>query len=231
MTPLRERLLFSLVPPLGYAYIRLLRATQRTEFVGREHLETARRDHGRYILAIWHSRFLLAPFVHPGGRLTALASRHRDARLLGKILIWLGLDVTWGSSTAGGATALREIVRKVGEGYDVFITPDGPRGPRRRAKAGVVAAGRLTGLPILPTAVSASPARRLASWDRTLVPWPLGRAVYAVGEPILVPRDADADLQERRRLEIEAALDRVTDEADRLAGLPVEAPRPGFTTP
>jgi lysophospholipid acyltransferase (LPLAT)-like uncharacterized protein len=211
---------------VAYAYILLLRATMRLEFDNREALHAARREHGGYLLAFWHSRFVMMPYVYPHDRIAVLVSRHRDAQMLTRILIRFGFAMAWGSSTAGGAQALRQALRMIRDAHDAAITPDGPRGPRRRVKPGVVALARLSGLPIMPVSFSASPARRLGSWDRTLVPLPFARGLYVCGEPYRIPRDADAAEQERHRLAIEAELDRLTDLADTNVGLGVEDVRP-----
>jgi lysophospholipid acyltransferase (LPLAT)-like uncharacterized protein len=226
MVRVPDAVLFAVVPRVAYWYIRLLGATMRLEFRGRDVLERLRRERGAYILAFWHSRFVLMPFAYPGGRLVVLSSEHRDSRLLAAVLRRFGLATAWGSSTAGGAAGMRQLLRHTREGHDVGFTPDGPRGPRRQAKAGVIAAARLAGLPIVPVAYSARPARRLRSWDRTLVPRPFARAVFLYGEPLDVPREASPGEQELWRRRLEAALDALTDAADDAVGLAREgAPR------
>jgi lysophospholipid acyltransferase (LPLAT)-like uncharacterized protein len=226
MASLRDRLLLAVVPRLGHAYIRLLGATMRLDYRHREVLELARRQAGHYILAFWHSRFVMMPYAYPDRRLVVLLSEHRDARMLAPILERFGLQVAYGSSTAGGARALRALVARLNEGSDAGLAPDGPRGPRRRAKPGVLAAARLSGLPIVPVGFSASPARRLRSWDRTLVPRPFARGLFVYGQPLHVPREADAAELSRRRDELEVELDRLTDLADSAVGLELEEPRP-----
>lgn len=226
MSAAGERLRLSLVPRVGFAYLRLLRLTMRLEFLQDEVLARIRREGGRYILAFWHSRFVMMRHGYPGQRMVVMISEHRDARLLGEILTRYGLVNAWGSSTRGGAGALRTVLRKIKEGHDVAVTPDGPRGPRRRAKPGVVAAARLSGVPIVPVGFSARPARRLHSWDRTVIPYPFSHGLYVYGEALRVARDADAAEQERVRTFLEAELDRLTDLADEKLGLPVEAARP-----
>ena len=59
-----------------------------------------------------------------------------------------------------------------------------------------------------------------------MIPFPFGRGVFVYGEPMLVPQDVDDERLDRMRQELEHALDHVTDEADRVAGFPVEEPRP-----
>jgi lysophospholipid acyltransferase (LPLAT)-like uncharacterized protein len=229
VNPLREKLLLAVVPRLGYAYIRLLRLTMRLEYRNRDVLERARAAEGQYILAFWHSRFVMMPYCYPGDRLVVLSSQHRDSRMLARILARFGLDRVWGSSTKDGALGLRALLRRVRDGYDVGFTPDGPKGPRRRAKAGVVAAAKLSGLPIIPVAFSANRARRLRSWDRTLVPKLFGRGLFIYGEPIRIPRGAGEAEVERLRSLLESELDRLTDTADGEVGIPLEEARPPGT--
>lgn len=229
MNAIRERLLLSVGPGLGYAYIRLLRLTMRLEYRNSDVLDRVRKDSGQYVLAFWHSRFVMMRFGYPGQRLVVLSSEHRDSRMLARVLARLGLVTAWGSSTAGGAAGMRQLLRRVREGYDVGLTPDGPRGPRRQVKPGVVAAARLTGLPIVPVAFSARPARRLRSWDRTLIPYPFSRGIYLYGEPFRVPRPADELEQAEMGARLSAELDRLTDLADREIGLGLEEPRPEAT--
>jgi hypothetical protein len=198
----------------------------RIEVRGALRLDEARRDPGRYILCFWHSRFVLMPYCYPGPRIVVLSSNHRDAEALVRILRKFGIEQARGSSTSGGATGLRQILRKVEEGCDVGLTPDGPRGPRRRVQPGVVAIARFTGLPIIPVTFSAAPARRLRSWDRTLVPKFFSKGVFVYGDPIVVPRNADERMQEDMRLALERELDRITDIADDAVTLAREDSRP-----
>ncbi len=225
MSPLRERILLSLIPSLGYAYIRLLHATMRLEFRNREVLRRVREEFGQYILVFWHSRFVMMPYCYPDRRLVVLSSEHRDSQMLARILGRFGLVSAWGSSTSGGAKGLRQLLRKIKEGYDVGLTPDGPRGPRRRVKQGIMITAKLSGLPIIPVTFSARRARRLRSWDRTLLPLPFARGLFLYGEPLTLARNASEDEVDRSRLELEAEMDRLTDLADREVGIEPEPPR------
>ncbi len=192
---------------------------------GGEVLEKARKSPGHYILAFWHSRWVLMPFVYPGPRLVVMSSQHRDSELLARVLTRFGLDLARGSTTRGGMAAFRTILRKAAEGSDVGFTPDGPRGPRRRVQPGVIAVGRLSGLPILPVTYSAARARRIGSWDRTMVPRMFSKGLVLFGSPVRVPRNADEAEQESLRLALERELDRITDLADVETGIGPEDPR------
>ncbi len=226
MSLLRSRVLSALAPRFAYAYIRLLGATVRVTYRNREALATARAAHGPYVLVFWHARLVLMRHAYPDRRMVVLHSRHRDSRLLGQVMRRFGIDQAWGSTTDGGAAGLRDVLRRSRGGADIGIAPDGPRGPRRRVQPGVIALAKLAGAPIVPVSYSARPARRLGSWDRTLVPLPFGRAVFVYGDPLFVPRDADPAACEAARVDLEALLDRLTDEADDAVGLAREDPRP-----
>ncbi len=225
MKALLDRLVEALAPRLAYLYIRLLRLSMRFESHNDAVLGRVKDEHGQYVMVFWHSRWAMMRFAHPFEKLAVLASRHRDAQMLGHVLERLRVVVARGSSTRGGMAGMRELLRRIRDGYDLAITPDGPRGPRRRIKDGVLAAAKLTGKPIVAVGFGASRGRRLRTWDRTLLPYPFCRGVYVYGEPMLVPADGDDEQLERMRDELERTLDRVTDEADRLAGFPIEDPR------
>ena len=219
---LRERLSTWLVPWLGHVYIRLLHKTMRIEYRGEHVLDRARERSGRYILAFWHSRWVMMPYVYPDSRIVVLISQHRDARMLGRILERFGLATAFGSSTRGGAAGLRSVLRFVRDGYDVGIAPDGPKGPRWQVKPGVVVTAKLSGLPVVPVTFSSTHARRLRSWDRTLIPRPFDRGLYLYADPVWVPRDIDDEEVETYRRRIELALQQLTTEADRATGIDPE---------
>jgi lysophospholipid acyltransferase (LPLAT)-like uncharacterized protein len=192
-------------PLLGAALVRLLASTLH---VRREEAAVGAlwREGTPAIYAVWHGRILLLPYFYGWRRARVLASRSRDGELLTRFVGRFGLEAVRGSSTRGGAEALRLLARSLAEGRDAVVVPDGPRGPRETVKSGIVALARLTGAPIVPIAVGASPEWRLRSWDEFRIPKPLARCVLRFGDPIRVPGDADRAAEEATRKEVEAAL-------------------------
>lgn len=158
------------------------------------------------IYAAWHGRILLLPYLYGWRRARVLASRSRDGELLTRFVAHFGLESVRGSSSRGGAEALRLLARSLGEGRDVVVVPDGPRGPRETVKPGIVTLARLSGAPIVPMALGASAEWRLQSWDEFRIPRPFARCVLRFGDPIRVPGDADRAAQDALRKEVEAAL-------------------------
>jgi hypothetical protein len=157
-------------------------------------------------------------YAYPGGRIAILISEHRDGEHIARTMERFGHGAVRGSTTSGGAAALRGAVRMAERGYDLGFTPDGPRGPRHKAQMGVVAAARLTGLPIVPVGFAAKPARRLGSWDGFVVPWPFARGVFVYGEPVSVDREARGDRLEEARLQVESSLADCSRRAAELVG-------------
>lgn len=147
-----------------------------------------------------------------------LVSHHRDGRLIAETIAHLGVDSVAGSTSRGGASAVRAMVRLIRKGECVGVTPDGPRGPRMHAQPGVAAIAKLSGAPVVPMAYATRRRRVLGSWDRFMLPTPFNRGVFVWGKPIAVPADADEARLEEARREIEEALNAVTAEADRLSG-------------
>jgi hypothetical protein len=175
-----------------------------------------------YILAMWHGRLLLLPmFRNRSKSLVALISSHRDGQIISKLGSLFNIKTVEGSSSRGGSRALRELTRFARDGHSLFVTPDGPRGPRMHASDGIIDLARLTGLPILPATMSARRAVMFDSWDRMLVPGLFTDVVIRWGAPITVGAD---DQKQDLLARLDAALTSVQDEADRIAGRELTTP-------
>ena len=211
-----------LAPPAAALAVRALGVTLRVTETGVEALRPHWAQDQPLIYAVWHGRILMIPWLTARLRRTrgaravrVLASRSRDGELVARWVTRFGLSVVRGSSSRGGAEALRSLAASVRAGQDVAVVPDGPLGPPERVQAGIVVLAAATGAPIVPLAFAARPARRLASWDRFLVPLPFARAAVVFGAAATVSRDVD---RETARVHVERALHDVTELADRLVG-------------
>ncbi|HEU4686591.1 MAG TPA: lysophospholipid acyltransferase family protein [Nitrospira sp.] len=205
----------SLLPPVGAALVSGIAATMRLETRGHEEVDACYRRGGRTILAFWHAQQLMIPMGYRGTGAHVLISQHGDGEIIARIIARFGHQAVRGSSTRGGAGALRALIKLGRAGKDLVVTPDGPRGPRQVAKPGVVQLAKATGLPIVPLAFACSTKQLFSSWDRFLVPYPFSRGLFLSGTPRFVSRDGDDRALEADRLWLETELNRLTDDAER----------------
>jgi lysophospholipid acyltransferase (LPLAT)-like uncharacterized protein len=158
------------------------------------------------IFAIWHNRLAFAGLLHRrflpalthGPRqLAALVSASRDGALLSAVLERFDIQPVRGSSSRRGPQSLRELTTWGRQGYDIAITPDGPRGPRYQVQSGIIALARLTGLPIIPVAGNTRWKLSLPSWDRFQIPLPFSPYHIWLGHPLFCDRDDPLPVEER----------------------------------
>lgn len=142
-------------------------------------------------MALWHGRMLLGLAHHGSRDWFALVSHSQDGDLTQTLLERFGYRVIRGSSSRGGARALREMLTVLDDGAVLVITPDGPRGPRHSISQGLAWMARTTGYPIVPVGFACDRAWRMRSWDRFTIPKPWARVVMVYGEPIRVERSDD----------------------------------------
>lgn len=208
----------SLLPGLIRGYLALVWRTSRIATVGVPEADLRRRSPGPLIGAFWHDRMLWPAWAFRGPGYAVLVSDHADGRRIARAVGGFGTQAVFGSSLRGGTAGLHNAARLIAAGVSVAVTPDGPVGPPRVAKPGVVALASLTGAPIVPMAYAARPELVFSSWDRFRVPLPLGRAWTALGEPLAVPAGLDGAALEPFRIALETALTELTAEVDRHAG-------------
>lgn len=192
--------------------LRALGTTWRIEILGQDPRVPSTHETGKKhppaLAALFHESMLPCAWLFRDRRYTVAVSRSRDGDLIRATLMALGYaEPARGSSSRGGSTALRQLLRFVGAGTTAAVLVDGPRGPARVAKTGIVSLARMAEYPIQPVAFSARPSIRLSSWDQSLFPLPFARVVCAYGEPIQVDADTARDEQ------AEQAIARRLDEA------------------
>jgi len=197
--------------------VRGLGATWRVEVEGDNPIGP---DRAPVAGALWHRGLFIAAHFFRDRRIVVMVSRSRDGDWIEAVLSGLGFaDSPRGSSSRGGASALRQQVELVRAGHSAALLCDGPRGPARVAKAGVIALARAGGVPIQPVGLSARPCLHFGSWDTTLLPLPFARVVAVFGRQVSVHGEITDEELERTRLEIEQEIERVTRRADEQLGL------------
>ena len=170
------------------------------------------------IFCIWHNRLATCIKVldvhrrphNAGAGMAALVSASKDGAFLSRILQWFRVQPVRGSSSRRGAQAMLEMTTWSERGYDLTITPDGPRGPCYEIQDGIMSLAQLTGLPIVPVSFNLNWKISVKSWDKFQIPLPFSRCEVCVGKAIRVPPNAsDAEREELRR-QLEAELRAIT---------------------
>lgn len=207
-----QSLLLAVAPALAAACLRLLAMSWRVRELNSAGKVPRQAGDKRFIYAFWHEAILPTIGVYRGERIRGLASRSFDGDLISAALEKLGFPPpARGSSSRGGAASLLELGRYMDEGDFVVITVDGPRGPRRQAQEGALLLSQMSGKALVPFGLAASWGLRLRSWDKTLIPLPFAKVVFAFGEPLQVPKGSErADWQ----AQLQASLDEQTQRAE-----------------
>jgi lysophospholipid acyltransferase (LPLAT)-like uncharacterized protein len=199
----RRRLAAAFVVTLAVPFLRLLARTWRIE---REGVFDPAPGQPR-MLAFWHGRMLLPVAIHATEDTHVLVSESQDGAVIATLLERLGFGIVRGSSKRGGARALRHMLRNLGAGQSVVITPDGPLGPRHSIASGAAWLARTSGLAIVPLGLAARWTWTLRTWDRFTIPLPFSRVAVTYGPALNLSGD-DRDLErdkERIREAIQAA--------------------------
>lgn len=200
ITPLFQDYRLRLLGRLGAVSVRLLIGSlhKRIEVLGADQLSADQPC----IVATWHETLLVPLRIFAPQRPYTLISQSDDGERIARIAGALGWRIVRGSSSRGAAMAMRSllIAARQSDCFQIVITVDGPRGPRRRCKEGVVYLASRLGIPLLPLGVSVGRAWRTRSWDRFVVPKPFSRAALVGRELIHVPTDlSSAQIAEQCR--------------------------------
>jgi lysophospholipid acyltransferase (LPLAT)-like uncharacterized protein len=172
---------------------------------------------GQKLYIFWHEYILFPLYLRGHCNMTMLLSRHRDAEVLAQAARYLGFQFVRGSTNRGGLAALRELLRN-GRHTNLAITPDGPRGPRRRLAPGAIFVASRLGLPLVAMGFGYDrPWRVRRAWDRFAIPRPFSRARAVTSPPLHIPPDLDRQGIEHFRQRIESLLNHLTAEAERWA--------------
>jgi lysophospholipid acyltransferase (LPLAT)-like uncharacterized protein len=188
----------------------------RIEKVNVESLEKLKLQDRPYVLAFWHGTMLLPWYLHGNPNVVALTSKSKDGNLLAKLLKKWNYKVVRGSSSSGGEIALGIMVDYAKNNFSIAITPDGPKGPRHRFKAGAVITAKKSGLPIILIGIGHQRKKKLENWDKFEVPHFFSRAKVVYSDPIYVNANLNYDETSNKISFCEKELNRLQNEAQNL---------------
>ena len=185
-----------IVPFLASILIRLLYLTNKKELEPKVVI-----DEKPLIFACWHGELLMLPYLYKRYRKTphakVLISSHFDGMLISKTVKYFGLDTIAGSTNRNAAKVLIQGIKALKDGYDIGITPDGPKGPRHEVADGIIVMAQKTNTKIVLTRMLPTKYWQFNSWDKFIVPKPFGTLKYYATLPIDV---SGLELEEARTL-------------------------------
>lgn len=174
----------------------------------------------RNIYLFWHETMLYPACAYSRFRIAILVSRHRDGELIAQVVRMLRGVSLRGSTDRGGKrggmAAIRGMMRH-GRANHLAITPDGPRGPRRKVQDGPIYLASRSSMPLVPTGFAFENPWRMGSWDRMALPRPFTRARCVIAPPIDVPKNLDRRRLAEYRERVQSVIDRVQEQAEHLA--------------
>lgn len=184
---MRKRMLRTLalwfIPPIGTLLIRFIYLTNKKRF----HLPEVIPSEP-VVFAFWHGDLLMQPYLYyqfrQSPKANVLISDHFDGQIIARIMRFFNLGTIHGSTTRGGAKVLIQGLKSLSEGYDIGITPDGPKGPRHEVSDGVVVMAQKRKAKVIVYSCVPSVFWQLPSWDRFTVPKPFGTLDFYASEPI-----------------------------------------------
>lgn len=147
------------------------------------------------IVAFWHGKQLMMAHMpaiiskYEKWKWVVLISRHRDGRRVAALMRRFYIGSVAGSSSKGGVAALKQLSANLKKGKNVVLTPDGPRGPNKKSKMGIIKLAQLSGNQIYPLSFAVSKYIQFRSWDQMVLPLPFSKGACGFGEPITVPRE------------------------------------------
>jgi lysophospholipid acyltransferase (LPLAT)-like uncharacterized protein len=216
-----QRLGFWLAGLLGTWLIKCLLATCRVELLNREVLQGMRSKRLRVVGATWHRAAIFFLYYFRKIKPAVMISRSKDGEYLARFVENMGGVAVRGSSQHGGLKALDEMaeVLLTGKCPTAGTVPDGPKGPRYKAKKGMIALAQRTGLPLATIMWSADRAWVLRkSWDLTMIPKPFAHIKMIAGKTFTYPLEMPPQEMEKARQDLEDELNRLRREVDAACG-------------
>jgi lysophospholipid acyltransferase (LPLAT)-like uncharacterized protein len=193
----------------------ILCRTLRINYKNKKVFKDIEKNKSNYVLTFWHGSMLIPWYIHKRQDLVALISKSKDGDLLSNLLKYWDYTVVRGSSTEGGDIALGILIDYAKNNKSIVVTPDGPKGPRHRLKAGAVITAKKSGIPLILMAVGFKNKKYLNSWDKFEVPMLFSETKVIYSDPIYVDKDLNYDETSKVIKQCEEILNDLHNEANK----------------
>ena len=206
---------------LIFIYSKFVGATCRWEINNLDKVKDAIVDTNAVWIA-WHARATMMPFFwqkHINRKMSALVSPHQDGQLIAHFLKWFHIAPVNGSTNENARQSALELMRALQDGDDLFISPDGPRGPRMRMKKSPIYYAQKTGKPIICACFSLNRSVIFnKAWDKTMIALPFGKGIFALSNPLYIPANLTDEEFEQYRQKLEDIANDLSIACDKAAG-------------
>lgn len=172
--------------------VKIIRLTIKIEVIR----DVEYKDEEVYVYGFWHGNIFM-PLVNMAGKgrkIINMVSPSKDGEIIAVVLEKHGYTNIRASSDKDSVRGLVEAIKKIKAGYSIGFAADGPKGPPKNVKPGIVYVAQKSGRKIVPlgSAISSKWIIKKA-WDKTEIPKPFSKCVYYIGKPFEVPKDADVE--------------------------------------
>ena len=166
--------------------LKFIYGTNKIIAEGRENYMKMIEENKPVIFSVWHGHLLSIVYDLRSLRINALAGTHKDADLISQIATNWGWNMIRGSNKKNGAIAYKKMLRLLNRSTNtmLFITPDGPSGPPRIPKNGIIGLAQSCKVGIIPIKVQYTKSWGFRNWDTFYVAKPFGSISIAYGKPI-----------------------------------------------
>jgi len=193
--------------------IRLLIKSLRIKIINGKAVSKLVNEKKNFVSAFWHGSMMIGWYLQRNKNTSALVSQSKDGEVLAKTLEKWNYLVVRGSSSIGGNEALNKMVELINNNFSLAITPDGPRGPIYKMKAGAVISAKKTNVPLFLVGIGVKKKFILKSWDHFEIPKPFTKVAAVYSEPIYIKNDLSYEETDQKIIECEALLNKLQKEA------------------
>lgn len=135
----------------------------------------------------WHGAISMLPYVNIYYRkkkpVVGLVSSSRDGSYLSYFFSKFGIGSERGSSNKNGGRSAINLIRILRSGGNICITPDGPRGPIKQAKSGMLTVcEKSPDSRMIFVRIKFDNAWKFNSWDKFTIPKPFSKIVISTSE-------------------------------------------------
>lgn len=211
---IRKRFLRVLGKLLVSKMVIVLCKTLRIEEINKNSIKNLELGTQNFVFAFWHGKMLVPWYILKKHSPSALISQSKDGALLADLLTKWNYKVRRGSSSKDGKEVLNELISDARNFNSIAITPDGPRGPKNKLKAGAVIVAKKAEIPLVLIGVCYKRKFVLNSWDRFEIPHIFSKVKIVYSNPYYIDKDLSYEVTDRKIKEIQNKFDIIQNRAE-----------------